>query len=420
MTVQLGSDRSNLDLAGLVASRRPGYSLEAPFYVSRELFDLDVEAIFARHWVFAATEAEIREPGDYVTVEFGRFSIIIVRDDDENVRAFHNVCRHRGARILTDRTGSVGNIVCGYHQWTYGVGGELLYAENPPAGFSPSCFGLKTVAVRSVAGLVYICLAADPPVDFETTAATIEPYLAPHGLTHAKVAAQTDLVENGNWKLTMENNRECYHCGGHPELGASTFPVYGYPEDDIPPRLQAVHDRYQRANAEAIGVYRSAGLPYEAVELLGEVSGFRVQREPLDLAGESMTMDGRVACRRPMNAFPTAKLGRLGLHTQPNAWFHFMSDHAVTFCAIPLAPDRTLVRTTWLVHEEAVEGADYDVADMTKVWTATNVQDADFVELAQQGIESPAYQPGPYSPSEYQVEAFCGWYVDRLGEYLAR
>jgi Rieske 2Fe-2S family protein len=409
------------EVGDLVAHRPVGESLAAPFYVSREFFDLDIEAVFARHWLFAAVDAELPEPGDYVTVTFGPYSVIVVRDDDGTVRGFHNVCRHRGARILNEEHGSVGNIVCGYHRWTYGVDGTLLHAESQAPGFDPSCFGLRPVHARSVAGLVFICLAEEPPADFDEFAARIEPYVAPHRLREAKVAAQIDIVENGNWKFTMENNRECYHCGGHPELLCSLFPVYGYAADDIPPVLRPAYERYQAADTEARGTYESLGLPYAAVEELDtRTTGFRIQREPLDLAGESFTQDGTAACGRLLAGFPTARLGRLSLHTQPNAWFHFLADHAVTFAVIPLAPDRTLVRTTWLVHPEAVEGVDYDLDTLTKVWTATNDQDAVFVARAHQGVSSPAYLPGPYGPTEYQVEAFVNWYVTRLKAHLAR
>jgi Rieske 2Fe-2S family protein len=392
--------------ADLIARRPPGQGLEAPFYVGEEFFGLDIEAVFARHWLFVAAEAELPEPGDYVTVTIGPYS----------------VCRHRGARILGEERGSVGNIVCGYHRWTYGVDGRLLHAESQAPGFDPSCFALRSVHARTVAGLVFICLAATPPDDFDEVAARVEPYLAPHNLAEAKVATQIDLVENGNWKLTMENNRECYHCvGGHPELQACYFPIYGYEEKDLPPALRPAYERYLEADAHARRTYESLGLPYAEIEELDtRATGFRIQREPLDLAGESYTPDGTAACKRLLADFPTARLGRLSLHTQPNSWFHLMADHAITFTAIPLAPDRTLVRTTWLVHADAVEGTDYDLDTLTKVWKATNDQDAVFVARAHQGISSPAYLPGPYGPAEEQVEAFVNWYVTRLKAHLER
>ncbi|WP_406452471.1 aromatic ring-hydroxylating dioxygenase subunit alpha [Streptomyces sp. NBC_01622] len=407
------------DVGDLVARRPAGQSLEAPFYVGEEFFDLDIEAVFARSWLFVAAEAELPEPGDYVTVDLGSYSVLVVRDDDEDVRAFHNVCRHRGARILNEERGSVGNIVCGYHRWTYGVDGKLLYAESQAPGFDPSCFGLRSVHARTVAGLVFICLAQEPPEDFDEVAARIAPYLAPHRLAEAKVATQIDLVENGNWKLAMENNRECYHCVGHPELQACYFPIYGYQEKDIPPALRPAYGRFLVADAEARETYDSLGLPYAEIEELDtRPTGFRIQREPLDLAGESYTPDGTAACKRLLADFPTARLGRLSMHIQPNSWFHFMADHAITFSVTPLGPDRTLVRTTWLVHADAVEGIDYDLDTLTKVWQATNDQDAVLVARAHQGISSPAYLPGPYGPTEEQVEAFVNWYVTRLKAHL--
>ncbi|WP_419992987.1 aromatic ring-hydroxylating oxygenase subunit alpha [Streptomyces boninensis] len=405
--------------ADLVARRAAGLSLEAPFYLSDEFFRLDIEAVFARTWIFAAAEAEVPEPGDYVTVTVGPYSVIVVRDDDEDVRAFHNVCRHRGTRLLGDDRGSVGNIVCGYHHWTYGVDGRLRHAESQAPGFDPTCFSLKPVHVRTLAGLVFLCLAEEPPADFDEMAVRVEPYLAPHHLRHAKVARQIDLIENANWKLTMENNRECYHCAGHPELQRCYFPLYNFTEDDLPPALRPVYDRFRQAEADATATFEALGLPYAAIEeLVTRPTGFRIEREPLDLAGESFTPDGKAAVRRLLADFPTARLGHLGFHLQPNAWFHVAADHAVTFAGIPLAPDRTLVRTTWLVHADAEEGVDYDLDALTHVWAATNEQDAVFVARAHQGISSPAYVPGPYSPTESQVEDFVSWYVGRLEAHL--
>ncbi|MGH3412956.1 MAG: aromatic ring-hydroxylating oxygenase subunit alpha [Marmoricola sp.] len=405
-------------LSRLVEGRVPGHALDADFYVSNEVFDLDMSAIFARHWLFVASDPEIPEPGDYVTVDIGPYSIIVVRDDDDEVRAFHNVCRHRGSRLLNETSGSVGNLVCGYHQWTYATDGTLLHAGQQPASFDKSCFGLKPVHVARADHLVFVCLAPQPPTDFDDVAARIAPYLAPHRLGRTRVAAQEDLIEEGNWKLVMENNRECYHCeAGHPELTCTFFPTYGYEADQIPQRLMPAHARYLRAETELERACGDRGLPCAAIEEIhGRPTAFRIQREALDGAGESYTRDGTAASRVLLGDLDTARLGRLALHFQPNSWFHFLSDHAVTFSVLPLAADRTLVRTTWLVHEDAVEGVDYDRETLTDVWHHTNAQDSVFVSRAQAGVRSPAYEPGPYAPSEYQVDAFSTWYIERLKE----
>ena len=149
------------------------------------------------------------------------------------------------------------------------------------------------------------------------------------------------------------------------------------------------------------------------------MSGFRIEREPLDGAGESYTIDGTAACRTLLGTFDTPRLGRASMHTQPNGWYHFLSDHALVASALPVAVDRTLVRTTWLVHEDAVEGEDYDLDTLTSVWRATNEQDAVLCARAQRGVSTPGYEPGPYSRSEYQVDAFVSWYVDRMREHVS-
>jgi Rieske 2Fe-2S family protein len=404
-----------------VARRKPGWSLESPFYTDGDFHALDIAAVFARHWLFAAVDAEIPEPGDYTTLEIGPYPVIVLRGDAGDVRAFHNVCRHRGSRLLEEARGSVGNLVCGYHKWTYATDGSLRHAPAQPPEFDRGRFGLKPVHARSVGGLVFVCLAERPPGDFDEVAARIEPYLRPHRLGGAAVAARTELVEEANWKLVMENNRECYHCDGHPELIRTFFPTYGYTEENVPAHLRPLHQRYLRADAEQRATYDRLGLPHALIEELDtRPSGFRIQRDALDLAGESFTADGTAACRRLLGDLPTPRLGHLSLHLQPNAWFHVVGDHAVTFSVLPLAPDRTLLRTTWLVHPEAAEGADYDRETLLKVWCATNDQDARLVARAQRGVSSPAYEPGPYAPTEYQVEAFCAWYLDRLREELHR
>jgi Rieske 2Fe-2S family protein len=87
-------------LSELIARRRPGHSLEQAFYTSREVFEADLKLIFGRHWIYVGVEAEIPHAGDVMTFEVGSASVLIVRDDDEQIHAFHNVCRHRGARLV--------------------------------------------------------------------------------------------------------------------------------------------------------------------------------------------------------------------------------------------------------------------------------------------------------------------------------
>ncbi|MBS45929.1 MAG: (Fe-S)-binding protein [Nocardioides sp.] len=408
-------------LLALLDERRPGWGLPGACYTDPELHEVDLRLVWQRQWVFVGSVAEVPEPGDYLTVDLGSASVLVLRDDDGDVRAFRNVCRHRGARLVAESHGSVGNIVCGYHRWTYGTDGALLHAPQLPPEADPACLGLRTVHLRDVAGLLFVCLAPEPPDDLDTVADVVTPYLEPHAIARTKVAAQVDLVERGNWKLTMENNRECYHCDGHPELLCSLFPTWGLAEHQVPERLRADHDRYLRAETDLLNRCDAMGLPHALVEdLVRRPVGFRVQREPLDGLGESFSETGGRLVRRLLGDLTDAKLGRLGLHLQPNTWFHAMADHVVTFAALPLTHDSTLVRTTWLVDADAAEGVDYDVEELTATWRATNEQDAAFVELTQAGVADPGYEPGPYSEAEDQVEAFVSWYAARVREEAAR
>ena len=374
-----------------------------------------MQAIFGRHWIFVGVEPDIPEPGDYFTVPLGRASVIVVRDDDMSIRAFHNVCRHRGSRLCDGIKGSVGNIVCPYHQWTYDLTGKLIHAKHMGDDFDSSGLGLKPVHIRNMAGLLFICLAENPPEDFAQMAAEMTPYIAPHQLSQCKVAAQVDIIEDCNWKLTMENNRECYHCmSNHPELTISLYEYgFGYQPDE---HNKADLQRFQDIMAANHERWEGMGLPSAEIDTLDDrITGFRTQRLPIDRSGQSQTMNAEVASKKLLADFVDPALGGLSFWTQPNSWHHFMSDHIVSFTVLPISATKTLVRTTWCVHKDAVEGVDYTKENLTAVWNATNDQDRRLVEESQIGISTGAYQPGPYSPfTEGLVEKFCNWYVNRL------
>jgi glycine betaine catabolism A len=408
-------------IASLLDTYRPGFALPGAFFGDEMLYAAEMEYIFGRHWLFVASVAELPESGDYRTYQIGPWPIFVLRRDDGSIGAFHNTCRHRGSRILQQDTGVAGaTLVCPYHRWTYGQDGRVIGCGA--TGESPSAQrALQPVHVRELAGLIFVCLADSPPDDFADMAQQMTPYLAPHALARTKVAKQVDIIEHGNWKLTIENNRECFHCAGHPELLCSLFDFFG--EIDLK-RMSAAerasYARYEEAKVVAEGIWQREQLPFACIELLsGRPTAFRTERLVLNGAGESMTPDTRAASRRLLGNFQEARLGTLHYHTQPNAWYHFLGDHALTFATLPIDRTRTLVRSTWLVHADAEEGRDYDLDALTSVWNATNGQDAQFVAETQVGVSSPAYVGGPIADSEYMVQSFHTWYVERLRAALA-
>ncbi|MEH6774720.1 MAG: aromatic ring-hydroxylating dioxygenase subunit alpha [Cereibacter changlensis] len=394
----------------LLARRRPGHALEQPFYTSPEIYQLDLEHIFYKDWLFAIPACQLTKAGSYVTLQVGTYQIVIVKGADGEVRAFHNTCRHRGSVICKSREGKVAKLVCPYHQWTYGLDGKLLWANSMGPEFDPTAHGLRSVALRDLHGLIYICLSDTPP-DFDAFAEQAAPYLGVHDLRDAKVAHSSSIIEKGNWKLVWENNRECYHCSGnHPALCRS-FPldpeIAGVSADgSISATLQGHFD-----------ACAASGAP--AQFLLSADRQYRLARMPLQHPAVSYTMDGAAAVRRQLGRVAKPDAGSLLVFHYPSTWNHFLPDHSLTFRVTPISPTETEVTTTWLVHKDAVEGADYDLKRLTEVWIATNDEDREIVETNQTGIFSPAYTPGPYSPNwESGVIQFIDWYADWMERAL--
>jgi Rieske 2Fe-2S family protein len=385
-------------------SRSSEFGLPGQFYRSADIYGYDLDLIFYQEWLFAAHTAELDRPGSYLTLQIGDYPVLIVRGRDGLIRAFLNSCRHRGARICADERGNTAKLVCPYHQWTYELEGRLFAARQMGSAFDRTQFELRRVHCATVAGYVFICLAAQAP-DFEVTRRQIEPYLLPHRLDQARVAFESTIIEEGNWKLVWENNRECYHCArNHPEL-ALTFPdTPTVTSADVPPALLA-----HWARCEA------AGLPSQfRLSADGQV---RTSRMPLVGSAVSYTLTGRPAVSKPLSDAVASGLsfGALLFFHYPSTWSHILADHAISFRVTPLGPTRTQLTTKWLVHRDAVEGVDYELSELTRVWLATNAQDRRIVQENQIGMNIPTYEPGPYSSvQESGVRQFVDWYSHRM------
>ena len=111
-------------------SRRPGHTLPRALYVDPDIYQLDLRHIFYAHWLFIGHDCELARPGDYITAQVGDYPILVVRDRQGALRAFHNTCRHRGSRICSQPKGSAVRLVCPYHNWSYDLDGRLLFARD--------------------------------------------------------------------------------------------------------------------------------------------------------------------------------------------------------------------------------------------------------------------------------------------------
>ncbi len=398
---------------------RPGHTLPRELYVSAAAFQFDAHVMLKSVWLYACTVAHVKQPGDYFVFELASNSIIVVRGRDGQVRAFWNSCRHRGSRICEQQRGRAPRLTCPYHQWTYGLDGTLLAARSMAEDFDKADHGLVPVALENIGGLIFICMADDPP-PIDRVKADIADQIAIYDLDKCKVAVQDELIEHANWKLVMENNRECYHCEvGHPEL-VGVLGTYGFGKglrDDGDGDM--IDDRgYDALVAGKRDEWKALRIDRDLIEFPG---GWwhRIARLPLANGAVTQSIDGKLACKKLIGPFAEPESSSLSVWTQPNSWHHFCCDHVVTFSLTPLSADRTLLRTSWLVHEDAVEGVDYDAINIAALWRATNKQDGHFSQTNHLGIATDGYRQGPYAVEEKLVEAFKDFYVDRARAAIA-
>ena len=401
-------------IAQLVALRKPGYAMPGELYASEVVYRAEIERIWRRGWLFVGHSCEVRNSGDYITFAVGDESLIVIRNDDGQLNALWNTCRHRGTQICGEPRGTVGRLVCPYHQWAYARDGALVSCRGMQDEVDKSELGLLKAQVREVAGLIYVSLS-DDPLAFDEAAEAIGQIARPQGLDRAKVAKIVDYDVPANWKLVWENNRECYHCNvNHPQYIKANFDHFN--ADDISERTQS---RIDSAVARSQEKWSAAGLAVShrgtgMTQFPEQDCWFSANRTPLADGYVSETMDGRQVAPL-MGDYPDADVGTLRIRTLPNMWHHASCDHAVTTRVMPAGIDRTQVRVTWLVDENAVAGRDYRLDEIVPFWQLTSEQDWELCELAQKGVSSSHYVPGPFSTyKEYNVDAFVRWCLRQL------
>lgn len=398
-----------------IASRRPNYGLPRPFYHEELLYRTEMEYIWRGGWLFAGHSCQIPRPGDYFLYDVGEDSVIIVRDDDGQVHALYNVCRHRGSLICEASEGHVKRFICPYHQWTYDRGGRLLLYRGMQDGLDKSELGLHRAHAREVEGMIFISLAPQP-LDFEPAAATIGPVARPQGLARAKVAKIMDFDVHANWKLVWENNRECYHCNvNHPQYIKANFDHYN--ADDTIERV-ALHLNLVTERSEA--KWAEMGLEVRAETGMTEFPDpenniwFAANRTPLVDGYVSETMDGKQVAPL-MGDYTDPDVGTMRARMLPNFWIHASCDHSVAVRLTPNDLDHTAIRMIWLVDEKAEEGVDYNLDTLLPFWLLTAEQDWGICVNQQRGVSSHAYTPGPLSTyKEYNLDRFLRWYLKQM------
>ena len=204
------------ELINLISNQKDNFPLEQSFYTNQEIYDLDINNILFNQWIFICHESRIQNKGDYFLFDIGKESIIVIRGDNK-INCFYNVCRHRGSHICVNKEGRINKLVCPYHSWVYDLDGKLIKAQMMPENFEKENLQLHKCHSVNFEGLIFINLS-DNPDDFNEFIKPTRNFIKLHGLNNAKIAFRKTYPTNGNWKLTLDNFHECYHCQtAHPE-----------------------------------------------------------------------------------------------------------------------------------------------------------------------------------------------------------
>ena len=354
-------------------------TLPGAYYTDPGVFTREQETIFEGHWICAARSSGLEAPGQFQVVQAGRESVLIVRQRDGGLKAFLNVCRHRGARLCLDEAGTTGRYLrCPYHAWSYDLSGRLAAAPNlvKMPDIDRDEYGLVPVALREWLGYVWVCVAAEPPEFTETViggatarlggTAAIEAYR----IGELAVGRTISYDVAANWKLIVENFMECYHCAPiHPELTS------------VLPEFAAGFAAQYYVGHGALFADRAAGFTIDGSAGFGR------------LPGVSDDQDRRY----------------FALTIRPQVFINLVPDHVIYHRMIPRGPDRTTVVCDWL-FDAGVVASGQDVSRSVELFDRVNRQDFAACERTQPSMSSRAYRHGgSLVPSEHHLAEFHAW-----------
>lgn len=346
--------------------RQGARTMPAERYLSADVLAREAERLHARMWTCVGRSDRVPNPGDYVLCAVAGESLIVLRDRNGQLRAFFNVCRHRGTRICQETSGHLSETIqCPYHAWTYTLDGRLIGAPHMQEveGFRKDDYPLHQAGIAEWEGFVFVNIAVDP-VPFAEAWAPMIGRLARYRLSGLKVGHRVSYNVAANWKLVFQNYSECLHCPLiHPELNRK-----------LP---------FTSGNNDLIE---------------GSFLGGYMELTPPNL---SATMSGKAVGALVNPDLPEEDRRRAFYYTlMPNLMLSIHPDYVNYYLVTAITPELTRVDSEWLFHPDSLADPDANLQDAIEFWDVTNRQDWDIVERSHQGITSRRYQPGPYSARE--------------------
>src|SRR5215471_12720298 len=361
---------------------REAMTLPQRYYTDPDCFQREMEAIYFDMWLCAGRANQIPNAGNYFVRRIANASIVILRDEQGKIRAFHNVCRHRGTLLCKEDQGALAGrrIQCQYHAWTYRLDGTL---ENAPhmekvEGFCEADYPLNAVAADVWDGHIFINLSTHPGPLAEHLTSLADKF-RPWRMEELELVERRAYQLKANWKLIIQNYSECLHCPiAHP--------------------LLQKHSHYMSGDNE----------PPQPTYLGG--------RMDLREGVESLTMNGTSnRCHLP-GLSPDNQRHVYYYCLLPNFLLNLHPDYMLTFTLWPRGVDHTEIVCEWHFHPDETRKPGFNPQDAVEFWDITNKQDWQQSEMAQQGISSKGYQPGPYSNREELLLALDRFVVERVAK----
>ncbi len=392
-------------IAELIAGHKPGYALDQRFYTDPGIYDLEIERVVSRNWIVAGHQSELPQPGDFKVLNVANDSAIIVRGSDGVLKAFANVCRHRGSLVCLKSHGSTRKFSCPYHGWMYDIDGNLTAARSMSEDFDKSEYGLNRVSLDTIGGLILVCFSDNPPRLDGAKRDLAEP-LTIFDFENLKVAAHKDYAIPANWKLAIENYQECYHCAtAHPEYAQMhTLMVDRKKREPLQKNMLGRMEACGTRNIEIDKIDLNAppgemGYGYSRTALFeGYLTGSDGGKPVAPLLGDLKDYDGG-GSDFVLGAF---------------SFLLVYSDHAVVYVFTPVDMQNCKCDIYWLVRNDAEEGRDYDVDDLTWLWDVTTEADKIIIVNNWKGVQSRYYKPGPFSGMESAERIWTEWVLQEL------
>lgn len=370
-------------------------TLPSSWYLDDSVYSLECEHIFFAEWICAGREEDIGQPGDHNVLDLHGESILLLRNTNSELRAFYNVCRHRGAQLcpvgeqedsnnrLPLRGGVINgrSIMCPYHSWTYDLDGQLQRAPHLGAdtGFNVEDVQLHPVGCETWGGFVFLNLTPKTAPSFSESIAEMSRRFTRYPLTELRVGQRIQYEVDANWKVLCENYNECYHCG----------PVH--------PELCQVVPAFKDVGGAQLDWER--GIPHREGAVTFTASGTTNRRMFPGLDEDEQTR-------------------HKGDLIYPNLFLSLASDHVVAFILHPKSAGRTLIDCLFLFETYELEKPDFDPADAVDFWHLVNRQDWSICERVQKGMMARVHTQGVYAPMEDWNLDIRRYVTDRIGEHV--